>query len=156
MNDKQSSDVTKAQASTPVIRSRGLDPLFTMVADMEEMMERTLGRRWPVGRSLPRILDTSVGWAPLVDMYEEGDQIVVKAELAGISKDDIEVTLEAGDLVIKGAATIDEVRIRVWLWSSLSTPIPTTVLPAPQGMTITPLPPCADPAAWKTSTASCW
>lgn len=102
MSDKQSSDVTNVQTSTPAIRSRSLDPLAAMLADMEEMVERTLGRRWPFGRSLPQIVDTSVGWAPRVDMYEEGDQIVVKAELPGISKDEVEVTLEAGDLVIKG------------------------------------------------------
>jgi HSP20 family protein len=112
MSDKQSSDVTKAQASSPVVSSHGLDPLSTLLADMEEMMERTLGRRWPFGRSVPRILDTSAGWTPRVDVYEEGDEIVVKAELPGISKDDIEATLEAGDLVIKGerklAQEVDE------------------------------------------------
>ena len=33
--------------------------------------------------------------------------------------------------------------------------MPTIVLPAPQGRTMTPLPPCACPPAWKTSAASC-
>ncbi len=102
MSDKQSSKLATTQSSTPATRSRTLDPVSAMLSEMEEMMERTFGRRWPFGRPLRRIADTPIGWAPQVDMYEEGDNIVVKAELPGISKDDVEVVLESGDLVIKG------------------------------------------------------
>ena len=41
-------------------------------------------------------------WAPRVDMYEESGDIVVKAELPGIQRSDIEVTVEDNDLILKG------------------------------------------------------
>jgi HSP20 family protein len=40
--------------------------------------------------------------APAVDLYEEKDDIVVKAELPGMEKDNIEVNLADHTLTIKG------------------------------------------------------
>jgi HSP20 family molecular chaperone IbpA len=40
--------------------------------------------------------------APAVDLYEEKDDIVVKAELPGMDKDNIEVNLTDHRLTIKG------------------------------------------------------
>jgi HSP20 family protein len=39
---------------------------------------------------------------PIVDVFEEKDDIVVKAELPGIEKDNIEVNLADHTLTIKG------------------------------------------------------
>lgn len=41
-------------------------------------------------------------WAPAVDIYDSKDQILVKADLPGLNKDEIEVSVEEGSLVIKG------------------------------------------------------
>ena len=41
-------------------------------------------------------------WAPPVDVSEEGDNIVVRAELAGMKEDDIDVQFENGILTLKG------------------------------------------------------
>jgi HSP20 family protein len=43
-----------------------------------------------------------LGWAPAFDVYEEKDNYVVKAELPGLKKEDINVSLHDGDLVISG------------------------------------------------------
>jgi len=40
--------------------------------------------------------------APMVDVYEDKDDIVVKAELPGMSKDDIEVNVTDHQLTLKG------------------------------------------------------
>ena len=40
--------------------------------------------------------------APVVDVYEEKDDIVVKAELPGLTKDDIEVNVTDHQLTLKG------------------------------------------------------
>ena len=45
---------------------------------------------------------TATGWLPAVDLYEEGDAVVVKAELPGITKDDLSVTLQEDTLTISG------------------------------------------------------
>jgi HSP20 family protein len=41
-------------------------------------------------------------WKPAVDVYEEDNAIVIKAELPGIDKKDIEVELNDGVLTLKG------------------------------------------------------
>ena len=38
------------------------------------------------------------GWAPVVDVYEDKDRLVVKAELPGLKKEDIEISLHQGNL----------------------------------------------------------
>jgi HSP20 family protein len=42
------------------------------------------------------------GSAPAVDIYEDKDSFVVKADLPGMKKDDIDVSLEDGSLSISG------------------------------------------------------
>jgi HSP20 family protein len=41
-------------------------------------------------------------WAPPVDIYEDGDNLVLKAELPGINPDDVEVRVENNTLYLKG------------------------------------------------------
>ncbi len=43
-----------------------------------------------------------VAWIPSVDVHEEAERYVVRADLPGVSPDDIEITAEAGVLTIKG------------------------------------------------------
>ena len=41
-------------------------------------------------------------WNPAVDVYEDKDNVFVKAELAGLKKEDINVSLEDGVLTLSG------------------------------------------------------
>jgi HSP20 family protein len=42
-------------------------------------------------------------WVPPVDIYQTGEhEVVLKAELPGMSREDIDITLENGTLTIKG------------------------------------------------------
>ena len=47
-------------------------------------------------------------WNPAVDIYEEGQNLVIKAELPGISKDDIAVDMKDRVLTIKGQRHNDQ------------------------------------------------
>lgn len=48
-------------------------------------------------------LMTSGTWAPLVDIYQSGEhEVVVKAELPEVKREDIDVTVENGTLTIRG------------------------------------------------------
>lgn len=51
--------------------------------------------------------DTLWGWNPAMDVYENDDAIVVKAELPGMQKDQIEVDVQGRVLSIKGERTSD-------------------------------------------------
>src|SRR5262245_38153874 len=44
----------------------------------------------------------SGAWSPPVDIYEADDALVLKAELPGFSKDDINIELKDNTLIIKG------------------------------------------------------
>jgi len=42
------------------------------------------------------------GWTPALDVYDEKDDFVVKAELPGLKKEDIEINVHNGVLTISG------------------------------------------------------
>jgi len=42
------------------------------------------------------------GWMPAVDVYEDKDKVTVKAELPGLRKEDIDISLHDGVLAISG------------------------------------------------------
>ena len=60
-------------------------------------MDRFAGNVWESSR--PYTLDASL--VPHTDIYEENDQLVMKTELPGISKEDISITLQGDRLTIK-------------------------------------------------------
>ncbi len=45
---------------------------------------------------------------PPMDVYDAGDKIVIKVELPGVRKEDVEVTVKGRDLVIKGEKKREE------------------------------------------------
>lgn len=46
--------------------------------------------------------DFPAQWSPAVDLYESNDSVTVKAEVPGLKKEEIEITLQDGMLVLKG------------------------------------------------------
>jgi HSP20 family protein len=47
-------------------------------------------------------------WAPAVDLYEDKDNVIVKAEVPGMKKEDIDVSLHEGTLTISGERKLEE------------------------------------------------
>ena len=45
---------------------------------------------------------TPATWAPAVDIFEKGTDLVIRAELPGISKDEIEIDVEDHTLTLRG------------------------------------------------------
>jgi HSP20 family protein len=70
---------------------------FRELARLEREMEEMFGRlpAWPWGES-------ERGWAPAVDMIDRKDEIVLRADLPGLSEKDVEVTVQDSTLTIKG------------------------------------------------------
>ncbi len=81
-----------------------VDP-FRELAAMQDRMTRLFGDAY--------LRDEDTGfrgnWTPAVDIFEtENHDLVIKAELPGMSREDIEVAVENGTLVLKGQKKFDE------------------------------------------------
>lgn len=69
------------------------------LATMQERMNRIWGNAFERGNEDVR----SRGWSPPVDIYEtEGREVVLKAELPGLRREDINLTVENNTLTIRG------------------------------------------------------
>ena len=69
----------------------------------------TLGRLMDVRDEIDRLFEAPLtrtseflGWTPAFDVYEEKDSFIVKAELPGMKREDINVSLHDGNLIISG------------------------------------------------------
>ena len=76
-------------------RPRGLAP--GPLRELAREMEEAFGRFFPARSSEEGAL-----WTPAVDMVDQKDAIVVKADLPGLDQKDIEVTVHDGTLTIRG------------------------------------------------------
>ena len=48
------------------------------------------------------------GWTPALDLHEDKDNLIVKAELPGMKKEDIDISLHDGSLSISGERKSEE------------------------------------------------
>jgi len=77
--------------------------------EIERLFEEVWKRPFSVlGSIVPRIRGESEVIAPAVDIYEEGDDLVLKADLPGLNKDDIEVKITDDYITISGEKKKEE------------------------------------------------
>jgi HSP20 family protein len=75
------------------------------LATMQERMNRIWGTAFERGHEDV----TNRGWTPPVDIYEtEGREVVLKADLPGLRREDISLTVENSTLTIRGERRRDE------------------------------------------------
>jgi HSP20 family protein len=78
---------------------RWSDP-FRQFAQLQDRINRAFGEAY--GRSDDGLL-TSGSWVPPVDIFQNGDhEVVLKAELPDMTRDDIDITVDNGTLTLKG------------------------------------------------------
>ncbi len=78
---------------------RWSDP-FREFAQLQDRINRAFSDAY--GRSDEGLL-TSGTWMPPIDIYQNGDsEVVLKAELPDMARDDIDITVDNGTLTIKG------------------------------------------------------
>jgi HSP20 family protein len=77
------------------------DQLATVRDEMNRLFESTLGD----GIQSP---DLFGGWTPAVDLYEDKDHLIVRAELPGMTKDSIDISLHEGILTLSGERKAEE------------------------------------------------
>jgi len=71
------------------------DPFQELVA-MNNRLSRTLGD------AVPNTEDAFGSWAPPVDIFEKNDHLVIRAEIPGVKRDDMDVRIENGVLTLHG------------------------------------------------------
>jgi HSP20 family protein len=87
--------------------------IFSTINDVERMMEEALHRPFFGLSTLPiRHLFHDLGsfgeFTPAVDIFEEKGEVVVKAELPGMKKDNISVKVVGNDIIINGEKKTEE------------------------------------------------
>jgi HSP20 family protein len=96
-------DKAKEKETKAVTPWRPFTDVSRWERDMDRMMEDFFGRRarswWPENWFRREEMDVR---APALDVFEDKDDVVVKAELPGMDKENIEVNLTDNMLTIKG------------------------------------------------------
>ena len=70
-----------------------------------ENIQREINRMIDCSLSRTHVNDTTLlggQWTPAVDIYDSSDNILIKAELPGLEKDEIEISVQDNNLIIKG------------------------------------------------------
>lgn len=81
------------------------DP-FKDLAEFEQRLASAFSRGLtkPIGEEAIAAAD----WAPLVDISEDDKEFLVKAELPGLKKEEIKVTVENGVMIISGERKVEK------------------------------------------------
>jgi HSP20 family protein len=78
------------------------DP-FREFAQIQDRVNRVFSEAYGRGPGNDEGLMTTGNWVPPVDIYQNGDQeLVLKAELPDMTREDIDITVDNGTLSIKG------------------------------------------------------
>ena len=76
-------------------------------AQLQDRLGRVFGDAFGRSPVAEDSLMTSGTWAPPVDIYQNGDQeLVLKAELPDMTREQIDITVDNGTLTIKGEKTL--------------------------------------------------
>ncbi|PYT14358.1 MAG: molecular chaperone [Acidobacteria bacterium] len=77
-----------------LIRLEPFRDFATLSDSMNSVLNDSLFRLAPT--------ETVGSWLPPVDIEEESDRVVLRAEIPGVSRDDIDVSVENGTLTLRG------------------------------------------------------
>lgn len=91
------------QTSSPVaVRERRFPRAFGWPEDIERFFDRAFRGGFPRPWLTRPGLHREAGWLPDMDVFERNGKSVVRMDLPGLKREDIEVTVEDDVLVIRG------------------------------------------------------
>jgi len=71
----------------------------------------TFGRLLSLQDELDQLFETPLrAWAPVLDVHEDKDNFVIRTELPGMRREDIDVSLHDGAVIISGERKVEEVK----------------------------------------------
>jgi HSP20 family protein len=83
------------------------DP-WTTLPTLQDRINRLFDDAFPTRTPSREDEMSLLDWRPTVDTYEEGDNIVIKAELPGVKKRDVSIDVKDNVLTLKGERKHDE------------------------------------------------
>jgi HSP20 family protein len=95
----QKMEVTRREPVGPWASPLGLMRRFT--EDVDRMFESFLGVRRPLAPLAARLTPEAV-WVPAIEMLEKNGQLIVRAELPGLTKEDVQIEITEDTLTLKG------------------------------------------------------
>jgi len=105
MAEKKKKTGKEEKALAPYQPSKWLSPFERMEDMFESFFRRPFGR--PFLPSLPKWFE-EMEPSPSADIFEEGDDVVVKTELPGMEKDNIDINLTDNTITISGEKKKEE------------------------------------------------
>jgi len=116
--------------------SYGFGP-FAWMRQMQDQLDRAVTGLWGGSSGSSWTPDTVFGpsdWAPAIDVFQRGNDLVVRADVPGLSKDDITVDIADDQLTIRGERRYDHEEERDGVFrSERSYGSFCRVVPLPQG-----------------------
>jgi len=76
--------------------------------ELDNLFNLALGRQANLNAENGQESQLLEGWFPAVDVYEDKDNLLVKAELAGVRKEDVEIAYQDGYLSLSGERKREE------------------------------------------------
>ena len=95
MNSPIQTQAPQGETVRPLLRSPR-SVLENMLSDVEGFWQQ------PLVRQITRRFDKDLAWMPTLDVYKQEGELVVKADLPGMKREDIRISLEDGALVLQG------------------------------------------------------
>ena len=106
MTDKEGKELTRKEPGELMKPGKGV---FSPFEEMERWFEEAFRRPFFAPSWMPRFkLPEFGGTYPTVDIFEDGNDVVVKAELPGMKKEDIEVNISDNVITISGEKKTEE------------------------------------------------
>ena len=107
---KTKTDISVKNAGKPA--PGGQDAAPVTLGDLEQVFDRFLQRAWrnPLRFDWPRMPDLQglLPQAPAVDVVDREKEVVVRAQLPGVKKGDLDVSIAERTLTIKGSTRTEQ------------------------------------------------
>src|SRR5262245_828105 len=94
-------------------RRESFDPFgfgpFSLMRRMQDEMDRLFGDVWGVGRQRPGFFNegSRTEWTPAIEAFQRGSEFVVRADVPGLSREDLSVEIGDNEVTIQGERKYD-------------------------------------------------
>lgn len=78
-------------------------PFQQLSQEVDRLFDELIYRPWGISRS------QETAWAPQLDLYEDASGFILEADVPGVREKDIVVTIENGNLVLRGKRSFERV-----------------------------------------------